>query len=129
MRERILAETARSPEEEVCGLLFGGETRIDSVLPTPNVADNPANSFEIDPAALFAAMRNERGGGERLVGHYHSHPKGPAHPSDRDAEMALDTGRLWLIVSAGEMGLWRAVRPGRLEPVELALASPPSNAH
>ncbi|RED15444.1 proteasome lid subunit RPN8/RPN11 [Parasphingopyxis lamellibrachiae] len=126
-RKRILAEAAQSPNEEVCGLLFGGESRIVSVLPTINIADNPANSFEIDPAALFAAIRNQRGGGERIVGHYHSHPEGPARPSVRDTEMALDTGRLWLIVTAGEMSLWRAGAPGQLEPVELALASPPSN--
>lgn len=128
-RERILAQAAASPEAEVCGLLFGEETSIISAVPTINVADSPAQNFEIDPAALFAAIRAERDGGEQIVGHYHSHPTGLARPSARDAEMALDAGRLWLIVAAGEMGVWRAVSPGRLEPVELALASPSPNRH
>jgi len=128
-RERILAHAAESPETEVCGLLFGNELKIINALRTNNVARNPANSFEIDPAALFTAIRAERDGGERIIGHYHSHPTGLAQPSVRDTEMALDTGRLWLIVADGELGAWHALSPGHLEPVELALASPSPNRH
>lgn len=124
-----MTHAAGSPDTEVCGLLFGESSRIIRALPAANIAENPKNSFEIDPTALFAANRTERGGGERLVGHYHSHPVGPAHPSARDHEMAWEAGRLWLIVAAGKMGLWRAQSPGRLETVELALASPPLNRH
>jgi proteasome lid subunit RPN8/RPN11 len=118
-----------SPEFEICGLLFGEESNIARAVPTANVAENPADSFEIDPVALFAAIRAEREGGDRIVGHYHSHPTGAARPSARDSAMALDTGRLWMVVAAGEMGVWRTLSPGRLEPVELALASPSSNRH
>lgn len=125
----ILRHCSENPDIEACGLLFGSETMIVRAAPADNVAENPENSFEIDPAALFAAIRGEREGGDRLIGHYHSHPSGPAEPSARDAEMALDAGRLWLIVAGGEMGLWRAAAPGRLAPVELALASPASSRH
>ena len=128
-RAQILADAAKSPDLEACGLLFGNKSHINSALPTKNVASNPAARFEIDPTALFSAIRAERDGNEPMIGHYHSHPQGPAGPSARDAEMALDTGRFWIIVSAGEMGLWQAIAPGRLEPVELALARPSSNRH
>jgi desampylase len=128
-REQILAEAAKTPEAEVCGLLFGEKSRIVSALPTKNIANNPASSFEIDPAALFRAIRAERDGGERIIGHYHSHTNGLTRPSDRDTEMALDTGRIWIIVAAGEMDAWHVPSPGHLEPVELALASPASNRH
>lgn len=94
-----------------------------------NVAKNPASNFEIDPAALFAAIRAERDGGDQIIGHYHSHPAGSTEPSARDAEMALDIGRIWLIVAGGEMDAWHVPSPGHLEPVELALASPASNRH
>ena len=123
MKRQILAHCAESSEIEACGLLFGDETRILRATPVPNVAENPTDSFEIDPAALFAAIRAERDGGDRLIGHYHSHPTGRAEPSARDAAQALDVGRLWLIVGGQEIRLWRANRPGELVPVELALAS------
>ena len=95
------------------------------MVETPNVSPDPATSFEIDPAALFAALRAERAGGPRLVGHYHSHPNGLASPSLRDAAMALQPGRLWLIVTAGATRMWREVPGGAVhgafEPVELVV--------
>ncbi|MEO1169277.1 MAG: M67 family metallopeptidase [Pseudomonadota bacterium] len=128
-KRRILAHCAESRDIEACGLLFGENGRIETAQPTENVARNPADSFEIDPAALFAAIRAERAGGDAIVGHYHSHPAGGVKPSARDAAMALDVGRLWLIVAGPEMRLWRAMEPGRLDPVELALASPAPSRH
>ena len=123
VKRQIFAHCAESSEIEACGLLFGDEARILRATPARNVAENPTDSFEIDSAALFAAIRAERDGGDRLIGHYHSHPTGSAEPSARDAAQALDVGRLWLIVGGQEMRLWRANRPGELVPVELALAS------
>jgi proteasome lid subunit RPN8/RPN11 len=120
----ILAAAAADPAREVCGLMVAeagtavGGTRSEgwqrdpvraSILaaqPTANVAADPTRRFEIDPAALFAAIRAERGGGARLVGHYHSHPSGEATPSLRDAAMADQPGRLWLIVAAGAARCW-----------------------
>jgi proteasome lid subunit RPN8/RPN11 len=123
--DRLLAEAAATPECEVCGLLFGRalvwkacDARglvIDDVWPAANVSANPADSFEIDPATVFEVIRAERAGGPRLIGHYHSHPRGVARPSPRDAEAALDAGRLWLIVGDGEATAWCAVPGGTIE--------------
>jgi proteasome lid subunit RPN8/RPN11 len=44
-------------------------------------------------------MRRLRGGAERLIGHYHSHPDNPALPSRRDLEMAFEPDLVWLITS------------------------------
>jgi proteasome lid subunit RPN8/RPN11 len=119
--QRILAHAASAPEREVCGLMLG--TPALAEVATENVSANPADSFEIDPAALFAALRAERTGGPRLIGHYHSHPNGLATPSERDAMMATSPGRLWLIVASGEARLWSEVPGGAVhgafEPVEL----------
>ena len=81
----LLALAAAEPEREVCGLLFGGSERIDAIQPCANVSENPADSFEIDPAALIAAHKDARAGGRRLIGCYHSHPNGVPEPSARDA--------------------------------------------
>jgi len=110
---RLLAEAAAAPGHEVCGLLFGTPDRIDAAQPAVNVAPDPASAFEVDPHALFAALRAERAGGARLLGHYHSHPNGRCAPSPRDLA-AAEPGRLWLILAGGAAGLWRADRDGFL---------------
>lgn len=114
----ILDEAARTPAVEVCGLLFGDDTRIAAARATVNVADDPATTFEIDPRALFAALRAERAGGDRVIGHYHSHPNGNAFPSARDAAAAAP-GSLWLIAGGGVVRAWRALTDGDFAEVTL----------
>ena len=101
----LLIAAGTTPDREVCGLLFGSSSRILRAEPTANVAAQPQDTFEIDPRALFAALRAERAGGDRLIGHYHSHPNGSAEPSPRDLA-AAEPGRLWLILGGGEARLW-----------------------
>lgn len=86
-----------------------------------NVADGPETRFEIDPAALFAALKAERAGGPQIVGYWHSHPSGDVRPSETDAAMAARDGKLWLIVANGDAGLWRAAEAGGFEAVALSL--------
>lgn len=110
----VRAEAAEAQGLEVCGLLFG-EGRIEAYRPTANVSPSPGDAFEIDPAALFAAIRAERSGGPVLAGYYHSHPSGVAEPSSRDHVAAAGDGKYWLIVAGGEIRLWRAVTGGLIE--------------
>lgn len=124
---QLLRAAVLSPEMEICGLLFGDAGRIEAVRPCSNVAADSAVAFEIDPAALIAAHRAMRAGGPRLIGHYHSHPRGAADPSPRDAAAAMP-GDLWLILGHGEARLWRAVQGGawlgRFERVAMRVAAP-----
>jgi desampylase len=112
--DQVITEADRSPDREVCGLLFGGGAagRIMSAQPTSNVADDPRDSFEIDPAMLFAAIRAERAGAPPIIGHYHSHPNGLARPSARDAAAVSRPGWIWLIVAGGRAAAWREVPGG-----------------
>jgi len=112
--DRLLAAAAAAPDREICGLLFGAESCIDCAEPVDNVAENPWDTFEIDPRALFAALRAERGGGPRLIGHYHSHPNGRAEPSPRDLA-AAEPGKYWLIIGGGVARLWLAEPDGFTE--------------
>lgn len=105
------AAEAAAPQE-ACGLLFGGDEAIDTANVTVNVAKNPLTHFEIDPAALFAALRAERRGGPNVAGYWHSHPSGDARPSETDAVMAAADGRVWVIVTAREIRAWRAGKAG-----------------
>lgn len=120
-----ITDHAASSGDEVCGLVFGdgsGEgdqeaaiARITAVAPCANVAPDPARRFEIDPVALIAAHRAARGGGARVIGHYHSHPTGSPVPSPRDAADAVEEGQLWLIVGAGRVRAWRSRAGGAIE--------------
>jgi proteasome lid subunit RPN8/RPN11 len=99
---------AEAQQQEICGLLLGGEGRIGAIMPAANVAADPARHFELDPAVLLGAHRQARAGGPQLIGHYHSHPSGHPVPSAIDAACAAPDGSLWLIVGAREARLWCA---------------------
>ena len=108
------AHAAAAAPDEACGLLFGAGDRIDIAQPCVNVADQPRRRFEIDPTALFAALRAERVGGSQLIGFYHSHPSGDARPSRADAQAAAPDGRLWLILGGDDVMAWRAAADGAI---------------
>ena len=120
----LLGELLRAAGDsavEICGILRGAPECIVAAYPAGNVAEDPARHFEIDPVALFAALRDVRRGGAEILGWYHSHPSGNADPSATDAADAAADGRLWLILGGGSARLWRAVadgaRHGRFDPV------------
>lgn len=123
--DQILAHAAAYEDEEVCGVLIGREDRIDEARAMPNVAPDRQRRFDIDPASLLAAHRTARESGQRVIGHYHSHPNGAATPSLRDAAMAFEEGALWLIAAAGRLAAYAAERQGviagRFNPVTLRI--------
>lgn len=120
--EEICAEAGRAAPQEACGLLFGEGEAVTGWGRAANVAETPERHFEIDPAALFQALREERAGGRKILGYWHSHPSGDPMPSATDAAMASPDGKLWLIVAGRRAELWRAGETGlhgRFEAVEL----------
>lgn len=118
----LVREAAGAHPLEACGLLFGTAGRVADCRLARNVAAEPAQRFEIDPAALIAALRDERGGGPCVIGCWHSHPNDSATPSRTDAIMAAGDGKLWLIVAGSAVTAWRATASG-FEPVELAIVA------
>jgi proteasome lid subunit RPN8/RPN11 len=112
------AATAAYPNE-ACGLLIGSAGaagwRISAAVAGANVHAEPHHRFEVDPRLVFAWMRKLRGGSDALIGHFHSHPDGPAEPSGTDRDSAFDRNALWLIaaVTAGQIGAMRAFRLGK----------------
>ncbi len=118
---RLLNEAEKTPDREVCGLLFGTPARIEAVEVCDNVAVDPRRHFEIDPAALFAAIRAERAGGATLLGHWHSHPTGRAEPSATDAANAMGDGALWMIVTTSDARVWRNDRIGVFQELDLVV--------
>lgn len=115
--------SADAAPNEACGLLFGDGDAITGFQVAENVAEMAETRFEIDPRALFAALKTERAGGPKIIGYWHSHPSGDAMPSATDAAMAAPDGKLWLIVAGEAVTGWRAAERGehgRFEEVALA---------
>ena len=106
LHNQLLSTAAASPDAEICGLLIGKD-HVEQIIATRNVATDPHRSFEIDPKALFDAIRTEREGGARLLGYYHSHPTGPASPSAQDEAQASVDGRIWLIIGEQQITVWQ----------------------
>ena len=111
--QTLLDDISRAAEaafpHECCGLLAGradghdGQTAVTRVVPSANVTEGRAeDSFEIDPQVRFDLMRALEGTDEAIVGHYHSHPGGPAEPSATDLRMAYETNLIWVIVAVAE---------------------------
>ena len=83
----MLEHVRSSLPQEACGLLAGTAQTVHQVFPIPNAMDS-AFRFKMDPRAQVEAMMKMEEDGERLVGIYHSHPKGPAEPSELDRSEA-----------------------------------------
>lgn len=107
--QTLIAQGADAAPNEACGLLLGKDGRVETAVPTRNVSPHPERAFEIDPAMLLQTHRNARTTGQKVVGHYHSHPNGKAEPSLRDAAHAVENGQLWLIIAAGQVHAWRVI--------------------
>ncbi len=106
LRQIVAAAEAAYPCE-ACGLLVGIDDRsvqepavvVQAVHESPNVADDPAHRFEVDPALRFRLFRELTPTGPRLVGLYHSHPDGNAEPSAHDLACAFEPDLAWLVTS------------------------------
>ena len=90
--------------EEACALLIGveeqdGRVLIDDIIQAPNVAEDKQRYFEIDPSTRIKAEKQLRGGPLKIVGVFHSHPKGEAQPSNTDARSVIETQFVWLIAA------------------------------
>ena len=100
LREQITAAAEAAYPAECCGLLTGSGQTVTRTAPSPNVTEeNADNRFEVDPGLRFALMRELQKSGERIIGHYHSHPDRPARPSEYDRKMAFEPELAWVIVS------------------------------
>lgn len=108
----LLAHARQAAPLECCGLLLGNGAQVTTALPAANVAADPARHFELAPQALIDAHRRARAGGPQVLGHYHSHPAGPARPSPTDQAQAAGDGAVWAIVGSGDVTFWRDDKAG-----------------
>ena len=95
----MLAHAQATPRTEVCGLLGARQNRACTIYKIPNIADNPACAFFMEPRAQIDAMRKIRKTGQRLFAIYHSHPSSGAEPSQSDLKQAAYREVFYVIIS------------------------------
>ncbi len=126
--EQIAVHAAGEHPGEACGLLLGTDGRVDRAVAARNVAADPLQAFEIDPALLLRCHREARGGGPAIVGCYHSHPSGRPTPSAADAARVAEWGWLWLIATGAGLHGFMTVPDGpiagRFAAVDLIILPP-----
>lgn len=91
--EAALWDHARRDAPRECVGAVGGHLREDgadavALYPLPNIAPRPEQEYLAAPDAFVRALKAMREGGLDLVGLYHSHPRGPAWPSETDRRLA-----------------------------------------
>ncbi len=84
---------------ECCGVLSGSSGKALTIHPLENKSPEPEKRYFAAPEDLFAAMRRMRTDNEDLVAIYHSHPRGPAFPSQTDIDLAFYSQAVYLIVA------------------------------
>ena len=101
-----LVEHAKNilPNED-CGLLGGTvdseSRRVEKIYFLTNVDASPEH-FSMDAKEQFAAVKDMRAHGLKLLGNFHSHPLTPARPSEEDKRLVFDTTLSYLILSLAE---------------------------
>lgn len=96
--DSMLAAARRAAPLEACGLLAGRDGRAELFYELRN-ADASAEHYRMLPEEQFAAAKDMRAQGARLVAIWHSHPATPARMSEEDLRLAYTPGALYLILS------------------------------
>ena len=100
---RTMVEHARQERpRECCGFLIGTRGRVTQAVPMRNLARGRTR-YRVDPAGHIALQRALRvlEPSMSILGVYHSHPRGPATPSETDVAEALYPDWIHVIVGLG----------------------------
>jgi len=114
--DSVVSHAHSGGEAEVCGVLAGtrgtdGEQSVATeAYEAENVAETSQTRYRIDPEAQLALFETIEADGLDVVGFYHSHPAGPARPSETDVAQATWPGHSYVICAldgAPFVGSWR----------------------
>ncbi len=112
-REEMEAHIRVHLPEEACGMLGGRGEQVELVVPITNQARSPVR-FYMHPVEMLAAFERFEQSGMELIAMFHSHPAGPAYPSETDIREFVYPGTAVLIWSPEAADGWQ-VRGFRIE--------------
>lgn len=93
--------------EEACGLLAGPPGSVAALYAVENVLHSPV-AYEMDGLQQVGAMIDLEAKGWDVVGIFHSHPTGPAAPSQTDVAQAYYPEAVYVILVPTAGGGWMA---------------------
>lgn len=94
----MLAATQAAAPLEACGLLAGTDDRVTKCYVLNN-ADASPEHYSMKPEEQFAALKDMRAAGLRMLGIWHSHPASPARMSEEDLRLAYTPDAVYVILS------------------------------
>jgi proteasome lid subunit RPN8/RPN11 len=92
--------------EEACGMIGGAHGEARLIIPVTNSLHSPVR-FRMDPSEQLQAFLRFEAEELDLLAIFHSHPAGPAAPSETDRAEHAYPGVLCVILSPGPGG-WQA---------------------
>ncbi len=96
--DAMLLAARRAAPLEACGLCGGKDGRVTQFYERTNV-DASAERFRMKPEEQFAAIKDMRAKGLRMLAIWHSHPTTPARMSAEDVRLAYTPDVVYLILS------------------------------
>ena len=102
VRDMLAAARGAAPLE-ACGLLAGNAARVTRCYVLAN-ADASAEHYSMTPEEQFAAVKDMRRNGLRMLAIWHSHPASPARMSAEDMRLAYTPDVVYVILSLAEPG-------------------------
>jgi len=122
VRDAILELAQAALPHECAGLIVGKSWQTARALALRNVAEQPETAYRAEPQALLDALKALDDSGEALLAIYHSHPQGPATPSDIDLrEARYDVPQLIAVPGTGTVRAFR-LTSGCFEELPIAVA-------
>ncbi len=98
-RQAMLTHVLACLPEEACGILSGAPDRIVvSVIPITNELHSPT-AFQMAPVEQIQTFLQLEKNNLDMIAVYHSHPNGPAQPSESDLDQFRYPGVIQLIWS------------------------------
>jgi len=111
---------------EACGLCGGKDGRVTQFYELTNV-DASAEHFSMKPEEQFAAIKDMRANGLRMLAIWHSHPASPARMSQEDLRLAYTPDVVYLILSLAKPDApdlrGYAIENGRPVPIGVAVGA------
>ena len=124
-----LAQT--HPNQEICGLIGVNSTDTQqhpdqTCYPISNIATDTHTLFEMNPKEQINAMKKMRNAGQSLFAIYHSHPKTPAIPSEKDIQQHQYPDVYYLVISLGtegvlQMNAYKISKDKQILPIEMEI--------
>ncbi len=81
--ERMIKYAIECLPEEACGLIFGKNGEVHQIFFIENEYHSPVQ-FRMNPKQQLEALIWGEENNMDIMGIFHSHPKGPSHPSETD---------------------------------------------